>query len=335
MNFEMIGENLHCSRLVRLDGKHVRDNQFHYTDENGAAKVLPVTPEFLAFSPAAKQGQLKQVALAIFLIRSGNPAGADFIRSAARRQLAAGAAYLDLNVDEYSSSPAEQEKAMEILVEASLAAGEKVPLSIDSSSPDTLCCGIECAFPSGTPILINSLSLKKPELFDFAANHHCRVIASASGREAMETEVGTRLANLKELWGELVDRGIAGSDILLDPLVFPLSVEPAGGEQFFELVKECRAVFGDDVRFAPGLSNASFGLPLRRLINLAFLRRAIEAGCNGALIDPVSTTPEMAFKLDPADPAVAAAYKVVSGEDFYALDFVSLYHEGAFDGWKI
>jgi hypothetical protein len=76
-------------------------------------------------------------------------------------------------------------------------------------------------------------------------------------------------------------------------------------------------------------------LPLRRLFILVFLRRAIEAGCNGALIDPVGTTPEMALKLDPADPAVAAAEKVVSGEDFYALDFVSLYHEGAFDGWKI
>jgi len=335
MNFEMIGENLHCSRLVRLDGKYVSDHQFHYSDENGAPQTMPVTSEFLAFSPAAKQGQLKQVALAIFLAQAGDPAGPAFIRSAARRQLAAGAAYLDLNVDEYSSSPAEQEKAMAILVEATLKAGEKIPLSIDSSSPDILCAGIECAVPANGPLLINSLSLKKPEMYDFAANHHCRVIASASGREAMETAREPRLANLKELWGELRDRGLAANDILLDPLVFPLSVEPAGGEEFFQLLRECRAAFGDEVRFAPGLSNVSFGLPLRRLINLAFLRRALEAGCNGALIDPVSTTPELALKLDPADPAVAAAFKVVSGEDLYALDFVSLYHEGAFDGWKL
>ena len=74
----------------------------------------------------------------------------------------------------------------------------------------------------------------------------------------------------------------------VDPLVFPVSVDGAFGRHCLDAIRELRARFGPDIHITGGMSNVSFGIPGRRLINDVFLRLAVEAGADSGIIDPIA-----------------------------------------------
>ena len=86
------------------------------------------------------------------------------------------------------------------------------------------------------------------------------------------------------------ERKVPMEDRLLDPLVFPIGAGPDYGNHFLDAVRELRKRY-PEVHIFGGLSNVSFGLPRRKLLNHAFITLAIMAGCDTVMIDPLMNPP--------------------------------------------
>jgi 5-methyltetrahydrofolate--homocysteine methyltransferase len=76
------------------------------------------------------------------------------------------------------------------------------------------------------------------------------------------------------------------------------------------------------------MSNVSFGLPNRRLINDAFLMLAIEAGADSGIVDPVTNPPERALALDRSARPLELALDVLSGADRHCKAYMKAYRKG-------
>ena len=74
------------------------------------------------------------------------------------------------------------------------------------------------------------------------------------------------------------EKGIKISDLFVDPLVFPISVDSTYGRDSLDAIVKIREEFGEEIHITGGMSNVSFGIPMRSAINTVFLVLAIEAG---------------------------------------------------------
>ncbi len=119
--FIIIGENIHTSRIVRRKGKLVNerpngDEAVRYLDNNKKRRYL-VIPEKIKQTQDYQEGRVKHITVAIQSAMSGqgpeSDEGMKYLYSLAQRQINAGADFLDLNVDEISVKPEEQQIAMQ------------------------------------------------------------------------------------------------------------------------------------------------------------------------------------------------------------------------------
>src|SRR5262249_22998466 len=115
VNFVVIGENVHTTRVVRRPGPLVVDDSILFTDESGAERLLPV-PDEEKRTQEYEEGRVKHVRAAVRLAMAGEEIGFDYLRAIALRQVEAGAAFLDVNVDEVSHRLPEQIETMQWLV---------------------------------------------------------------------------------------------------------------------------------------------------------------------------------------------------------------------------
>jgi 5-methyltetrahydrofolate--homocysteine methyltransferase len=82
------------------------------------------------------------------------------------------------------------------------------------------------------------------------------------------------------------DKGIEDSRVYIDPLVMAASTNTNNGIIVLEAIRLIKEEY-PDVHVSVGLSNISFGLPVRTLVNQAFLTLAIQAGLDTAILDPL------------------------------------------------
>jgi 5-methyltetrahydrofolate--homocysteine methyltransferase len=122
--------------------------------------------------------------------------------------------------------------------------------------------------------------------------------------------------------------GISMDLIYVDPLVFPISVDGRFGEHCLDAIRELRARYGPEVHITGGLSNVSFGIPQRRLINDVFLVLAIEAGADSGIIDPIANDVERALGLDREARPFQLALDVLSGADRNCRAYMKAYRAG-------
>ena len=254
-------------------------------------------------------------------------AGTDYVQYWARLQEAKGATYQEINVDEF---PAELDERMKLMTWAAGVVQEatSVPLSVDSSNPDMLKTGLDaCDMSRGKP-MVNSVSLERLDAVELAAAADAVVIAGATGRNEMPNTVEERMTNLEELTAILKDKGFADADIHFDPLVFPISVDGNNGQNVINTVKAVRERFGNDVHFAPGLSNVSFGMPQRKLINTVFTHMCWQAGLDGAIVDPRHVSLESLQNMDTETEAYKIAQALLLGEDDFGMNYITASREG-------
>jgi 5-methyltetrahydrofolate--homocysteine methyltransferase len=138
------------------------------------------------------------------------------------------------------------------------------------------------------------------------------------------------VANASKMVEAAFDAGIAPADIYIDPLIFPISVDDAFGSHALDAIAELRQRFGPEIHVTGGMSNVSFGIPARKLINEAFLKLAIEAGADSGIIDPVSTDIERVRGLDIDSGAHALARDAITGADPGCRRFLKAYRAGEF-----
>ena len=324
----VIGENIHCTRVALRKGKRIAERDgaeaILYETAEGEERALPVTAEAKR-TKDYEEGRVKHVQVAIetaMETAAGDPAeGLRYIEAQVRHQERAGAAFLDLNVDEIAPKLSVQTGAMTWLA-ATVQGMTELPISVDSSSVDVIRAGLEAIAPAKARPMLNSASLERQDALDLAREHDCRVVVTAAGEKGMPDGADERVANASRMVEAALDRGFALGDLYIDPLVFPISVDSRYGHHCFDAIRALRARFGDEVHITGGMSNVSFGLPARKLLNEMFVLLAVEAGADGGIMDPVVSPPEAILAIDRSDPNYQLAEDVLMGRDEHCMAYI-------------
>ena len=214
------------------------------------------------------------------------------IIATAVEQAEAGADYIDLN----GGDPREGKEAenMAWLVEL-VQSNTDTPLAIDSADPAAAKVGLAAA--KAKPIF-NSVSLESERLdimLPLAGEFDCMVVGLLMSDAGPPKQVEDRLANARALVEKLT--GV--------------------GKAIMDAIAAIRAEW-PEIHIGGGLSNISFGLPKRRLVNLTALAQAIGAGMDAAITDPC--TPGMF--------ATIRAAEAIAGLDDYCMNYVTAEREG-------
>ena len=333
--FIIIGENIHTSRIVRRKGKLVNerpngDEAVRYLDNNKKRRYL-VIPEKIKQTQDYQEGRVKHITVAIQSAMSGqgpeSDEGMKYLYSLAQRQINAGAEFLDLNVDEISVKPEEQQIAMQWIVKT-IQPISSVPLSIDSSSIDTLKIGLETSSNHQGRVLLNSASLERLDALDLVKQHDTQVIVTAAGEAGMPQNADERVANASRMVENTLSKGISIEDIFIDPLVFPISVDAEFGNHCLDAIRLLRQRYGNEIHITGGFSNVSFGLPSRRLINDVFINLAVDAGADSGIIDPVTSKIQDVLNIDRNSRPYQLAQEMLLGVDLYCKNFLRAYRKG-------
>ena len=331
--FIVIGENIHATRVLLRTGARVTSlpdgsPALPFTDDEGNERLLPVPGD--AVEGAGEKQKVKHVKAAVLAGLGGGPdaeLGRGYVRFLARRQAEAGADYLDLNVDEVSNDLAVRVEAMRWLV-AAVENATPAALALDSSAPEVMSAGLATvARLAGAPLL-NSASLERLDVLDLAAAQGCPVVLGAAGEHGMPGSAQERVANATRIIEEAARRGVPLGSMHVDPLVMPVAVEPEVGAWFLEAVRTLRERYGPEVHLTGGLSNVSFGMPLRKLLNDVFIDLAAEAGADSGIIDPVASDPRRIFEQDRSSRAYALAADLLAGRDMFGMEFLTAYRAG-------
>jgi 5-methyltetrahydrofolate--homocysteine methyltransferase len=206
---------------------------------------------------------------------------AELIRSLAIRQTEAGARYLDVCA---GTAPELERDALVWMLEIVQDAVD-TPICIDSPDPEVLCDMLPLIKHPG---IINSVSgegSKCDRIYPLVSKSEWKVIAltcddnGIPADAARKIEIGLRLIDKAGTYGITPDR------IFIDPLVLSLSVVNDALLSFNQALRQIREKH-PAVHFTSGLSNISFGMPKRKLINRNFLAFALQAGMDSAIMDP-------------------------------------------------
>ncbi len=332
--FTIVGENIHATRVLLRKGRRVKtlddgSEAVPFRGDGGQPRLLAVPDWFKATQPY-EQGQVKHFMIAVMNGCDGSgderERGAEYIRAEVRKQVKAGAKYLDVNVDEVHYDLDTQKRAMRWAVGA-IQEASPVPLSIDSSNSEIIAEGLaEYDGRAGRP-LVNSLSLERPETLDMVKDHDARVIALATGDAGMPEDEDQRVENARAVIDLALSGGVAIEDIFCDLVVFPISVDPQYGNHYFNAVSRVRQEF-PGLHIGMGLSNVSFGMPNRKLINQAFIHLAIEAGIDAGLIDPIQTKLSDVLSLDTESERVRLAVDMLEGRDDFCMSYIQAFRDG-------
>jgi 5-methyltetrahydrofolate--homocysteine methyltransferase len=323
--FVIIGENIHTTRILRRPSPRLVDEEsaIAFTDEHGSERRLALPDEELR-SADYEEGRVKHVRAAVRRAKDGDDAGIAYLRKLAFEQIERGAAYLDVNVDEYSHRLPEQIETMEFVVSL-LAPIASVPLSIDSSNEEIIAAGIAAA--GGGPML-NSASLERLESLELAVEAGGPVIVTAAGDSGMPQNTEERVDNASKMVDAALSKGIAPDLVYVDPLMFPISVDGDFGQHVLDAIRELRARYGPEIHITGGMSNISFGLPNRRLVNDVFLVLAIEAGADSGIIDPIANDIRRLETLDRASRPFQLALDVLTGADMHCRAYIKASRAG-------
>ncbi len=207
---------------------------------------------------------------------------ADFIRDLAVRQFQSGAAFIDINA---GSLPEREPDDMAWLVETVQEVVPDATLCLDSPNHKALRIGIEKAVK---PPMLNSLSGEKfrvDEVLPLACEFGTDLIVLALDDNGIPATSDGRLAIVRGLVEMTRNGGMPDEKLYVDPLVMAIATGTENGNITLETCRKIKDEF-PKVHLTCGLSNISFGMPLRSILNQAFLVLAMQAGMDSAIVNP-------------------------------------------------
>lgn len=326
--FKIIGENIHTTRSIKLGGVRTKEIDskivISYRKKGDEFSVMDIPKHFEDTQPY-KQGQLKHFMIAIWHGMNGNKSqGIDYIKWEIERQTSNSASYLDINVDEYSYKIEDQIEAMRWLVDI-IKEYAKIPVSIDSSNPEIIKAGLD-QYDNHMRPMVNSLSLERKDLVEAIVEFDAQVVVSAASESSMPEDSNERIENLKNLIDYSTSKGLLLKDLFIDPLIFPISVSSSYGTDALEAISKIKNEW-PEVNITGGMSNVSFGLPKRRLVNDVFISLAIDAGANSGIINPVESKIDRILSIDKNSEAFSITKDMLEGRDEFCVNYLSAFRE--------
>lgn len=238
---------------------------------------------------------------------------AAFVQNLARRQVEAGADYLDVNA---GTAPEREPADLAWLVDTVQEAVE-VPLCLDSANPAALSAALERVRQRP---MVNSISGERTRLegiLPLVGRFGCAVVGLLLDEAGIPPGVEGRVAVARKIVERTREAGVRDEEVFLDPLLMAIATDTQSVVMVLEAVRRIRAEF-PAVRFVVGLSNVSFGLPARGLVNRAFLVLALAAGVDAAVLDP----------LDRALYGTLLAAEMLLGQDRFCRNYTRAHRAG-------
>ncbi len=205
----------------------------------------------------------------------------DYILSEAITQQESGADVLDVNV----GLPEIDEKNTLVNVIKEIQTVTSLPLQIDTSNIDAMKYALRIY--NGKP-LINSVNGKKEvmaQIFPLAKKYGGVIIALTLDENGIPSNAEDRIKIAEKIIQTAKKYGIEKKDIIIDPLAMTISSDPSSASVTLECIEKITKCGG---KTSLGVSNISFGLPQRPLINSTFLTMALNKGLSAAIINPKS-----------------------------------------------
>ena len=233
----------------------------------------------------------------------------DYILNQALSQVEAGAEILDVNV----GLPEIDEKEMMVKVLKAIQGVCDAPLQVDSTKPDVLEAALRAY--NGRPI-VNSVNGEEKSLstvLPLVKKYGATVVGLTLDENGIPKTAEERFQIAKRIVERAEALSIPREDVFIDCLTLTVSAEQAACKETLEGLHRVKTELG--CKMALGVSNISFGLPYRELVNSTFLTMALEEGLDLPIINP---------NVDSMTGAVRA-FRVLRGIDENSLDYISSY----------
>jgi len=233
-----------------------------------------------------------------------------FILAEAKAQEEAGAHLIDVNAGTF----AEKEKEQLLWLIDALHGELSVPLCIDSSDPDVVS---EALNMCGEESMVNSITAEQEKyraILPLIRERSSKVVALFLDDEGVPDDLQKKLTVGFGLLDNLLEDGIEPENIYADPLAMAISTTRDGGTATLKTIQEIRDRYLD-IHIITGLSNISFGVPVRSLLNKTFLAMAMTVGLDAVIIDP----------LDRRVMASLLAANAILGKDLFCREYLTAY----------
>ena len=195
-----------------------------------------------------------------------------------------------------------------------------VPLQIDTSDPKAL----EAALRHyNGKAMINSVNAKQEvmdSVFPLVAKYGGVIVALTLDEAGIPATAEGRVALAKRMIDEGAKYGLSKDDFVVDVLCLAVSADANSANVILESLRRVRYELG--LRTVLGVSNISFGLPARPLLNATFYTLALEAGLTSAIVNPLSIEMMTAHK----------SWRALTGRDTSCNDWISSVAEGKVGG---
>ena len=232
----------------------------------------------------------------------------------ARRQVDAGSSFLDVNAGMFLDQEIDTLVWMIDTIQAEL----DTPFAIDSPNPLAIEAGLK-ANKNGRPI-INSITGEKDRfdtILPMALKYDAGVIALCMDDSGMPETAEQGITIARKMIEDMTGAGMALEDIYNDPMIRPIGTGSHYGRAVLDIMRQVKEDY-PQVHIACGLSNISYGIPARKLMNQAFLVAAMTSGMDGAILDP----------LDKKLMSFLYATEALLGYDDYCMNYIEKFREG-------
>jgi 5-methyltetrahydrofolate--homocysteine methyltransferase len=241
----------------------------------------------------------------------------EFLAKLAEAQTAAGADFIDVNAGVGQDARENAGEILAWLVDVVQGATDK-PLAIDSDVPEV----VEAALRrySGESVMINSVNAEPSRLDALggvAAERQAFLVALVMGESGIPGSVDERLAASETIMTHLTRLGVKEDHVLFDPLVLPISVDTTQAMVTLKTIESIKSRF-PAAKTVMGLSNISYGLPQRGMVNRAFLLMAAAAGLDAAILNP----------LDAKIMSLVKVADMLTGKDLSCRGFIRAHRQG-------
>ncbi|KGK86539.1 methyltetrahydrofolate:corrinoid methyltransferase [Desulfosporosinus sp. HMP52] len=242
---------------------------------------------------------------------------AAFIQELAKKQVESGAHYVDVNC---GTMVHDEVETMEWLVRT-IQEVVSAPLCIDTPRTEAMEAGL-AASKNGQP-MVNSITAEKERystVLPLVLKYKAKVVALCMDDTGVPSSGEQRIAIVRKLVGDLTAAGVPEDDIYLDPLVTPISTGDGCGNDVLDTVRFIRQEY-PKVHAACGLSNISYGLPNRKILNQAFMIQTMVAGMDAYILDP----------LDKAMMGFVYASQALLGQDAFCMQYLTEHRKGLYE----
>lgn len=242
---------------------------------------------------------------------------AAFIQDLAKRQVEAGAAYLDVNA---GTHPEREVEDMVWLIKTIQQVSE-TPLCLDSANPEALEAGLKIVRDKPMINSLNGESARIERILPLACRYQTELIVLAMDDKGVPKSVEDRLVIIGRLIQMTRNGGLADEKLYIDPLIMTISTDTQNGNVALETMRRVKKDF-PEAHLTGGMSNISFGAPARSIVNQAFMGLAIYSGLDSAIMDPE----------DRPLRGVISATEMLMGKDPYCRQYNQAYRSGKIGG---